>query len=70
MANASGWKFWQDTDVSVANALRRTIIADVYTMAIDLVEVRAVWLFRYPQTIRLKSDQPPFVRLRLVLFHA
>ena len=29
----------QDTDVSVANALRRTIIADVYTMAIDLVEV-------------------------------
>merc|ERR1712224_484635 len=27
-----------DTDASVANALRRTIIADVTTMAIDLVE--------------------------------
>jgi len=28
-----------DTDASVANALRRTIIADVHTMAIDLVEI-------------------------------
>jgi len=28
-----------DTDVSVANALRRTIIADVQTLAIDLVEI-------------------------------
>ena len=31
--------FSQDTDASVGNALRRTIIADVHTMAIDLVEI-------------------------------
>merc|ERR1711871_480154 len=29
----------KDTDASVANALRRTIIADVQTMAIDLIEI-------------------------------
>lgn len=28
-----------DTDASVANALRRTIIADIPTLAIDLVEI-------------------------------